>query len=99
MFIITGEFQAKPECVEEIKAMAAELIPLSQGEAGCISYAFYEDQSQAGRFLFFERWQSRDGISEHFEKSYFKEFVRRFPAMIIGEAAIEIHEITSTEKV
>lgn len=79
--------------------MAAALVAISNTEEGCISYGFFEDQITPGQFLFFEKWKSREAIGEHFEKPYFKDFAERFPAMIEGEATIEIHEIKTTESV
>jgi len=97
MFIINGQFTVKAENREALVQMANKLVVLSNNEEGCISYSFFEDQSAPGQFLFFEKWQSRQAINEHFEKPYFKDFAQRFPAMIDGEALIEIHEIKTTE--
>ncbi len=99
MFIISGEFQVKEERREELIEMSLNLIPLSLSEAGCISYSFLEDCARPGTFLFFERWKSRSDISDHFGKSYFKDFAEKFPDMISGDAIIEIHEVAAIEKV
>jgi len=99
MFIINGQFTVKAASRDALVEMAQALVGLSNAEEGCISYGFYEDQSTPGQFLFFEQWQSRAAITKHFEKPYFKDFAERFPAMIEGNAAIEIHEIKASESV
>lgn len=99
MFIIAGQFRAKPECRTELIAMSNDLLQPSRQESGCISYSFYEDQSAENHFLFFERWHDRGSIDVHFEKSYLKDFAARFPDMIEGEAEINIYEIKHTEKI
>ncbi|MBV1909032.1 MAG: antibiotic biosynthesis monooxygenase [Kangiellaceae bacterium] len=99
MYIISGEFKVKAEYKEELIAMSLELIPQSLQESGCLSYGFYENQSALGNFLFFERWENRESISEHFEKSYFQNFASKFPQMIDGQASIEIHQVSATEHV
>jgi len=99
MFIINGQFTVKPASRDALVQMAAKLVGLSNEEEGCISYGFYEDQTKPGNFLFFEKWKSREAINEHFGNPYFTDFAKRFPGMIEGEAAIEIHEIKSTESV
>ena len=99
MFIINGQFTAKANCRAALTRMAADLVKVSNTEAGCISYQFLEDQTTPGNFLFFEKWKSREAINEHFGKPYFQEFAKRFPEMIEGEATIEIHEIKNTESV
>lgn len=97
MYIISAEFKVKNEFKEQLIKMALELVPLSEAEPGCISYRFFEDLSEEGKFLFFERWVSREAIGEHFEKSHFHAFAEKFPSMIEGEASIEIHNIAATE--
>lgn len=99
MYIISGEFQVKLAQRAALKAMSLKLVPLSLEESGCLSYSFLEDHSRPGYFMFFERWQSREDIAQHFEKPYFAEFAAAFPAMIEGEARIEIHQIANTELV
>ncbi len=99
MFIISGEFDVKEEYRDKIIRMSLDLIPQSLDEAGCLSYRFLEDVSEPNRFLFFERWNSRQDIVTHFGKPYFLSFAESFPTMIDGEAVIEIHEIAATENV
>ncbi|MEP3248503.1 MAG: putative quinol monooxygenase [Sneathiella sp.] len=99
MHIISGEFDVKPEYRERIIQMSLDLIPQSLEEAGCVAYRFLEDVAEPNRFLFFERWKSKEDIDAHFGKSYFQAFAEGFPAMIDGNAVIEIHEIASTETV
>lgn len=97
MFIIAGEFKVKAEHRAGLIAMSTALLQPSRREHGCLSYGFYEDHSEANRFLFFERWRDRASIDAHFQTNYFKDFAARFPGMIVGEAKINIYEITHTE--
>jgi len=48
-------------------------------------------------FLFFDEWQSREAISAHFETSYFQDFARRIPDMIMDEASVKIYPIADIE--
>ena len=97
MYIISGQFKVKEQYKDELIKLSLELIPPSENETGCISYSFLEDKLKRGHFLFFERWKTRQDITQHFGKTYFKFFAERFPDMIEGEAIIEIHEIKNTE--
>ncbi|WP_161941259.1 putative quinol monooxygenase [Pseudovibrio axinellae] len=99
MYIISGSFKAKDECRADLISMAKKLITPSQAEEGCISYNVYESPLNPGEFLFFERWKTREAITNHFEQPYFKDFSQKFPAMIVGSAQIEIHEVKGTEQV
>lgn len=97
MYIISGEFKVRDESRDELVEISLKLIPHSLKEPGCLSHGFFEDLERPGYFLFFERWKSRADIAAHFEEPYFKDFAEKFPAMIEGEATIEIHEVASTE--
>ena len=99
MYVIAGKFTVKPEYKQQLIDMSKALIPQSLGEAGCITYGFYEDQATLGDFLFFEEWQSREAISQHFEMSYFQDFAKKFPEMIIDEASIKIYQVSTVENV
>jgi len=99
MYIIAGHFKVKAECRVELIAMSKALLPPSRSEEGCISFDFYEDQSKENNFLFFERWQDRQSIDAHFHKNYFKDFAKRFPDMIEGDAEIKIYKIDNVETV
>ena len=46
--------------------------------------------------MFFERWESRANINQHFEKTYFKQFTEVVQIMT-EKVVIEIHEVASTE--
>ena len=93
MHVIAGKFKVKPERRKEIVALAHSLFDLSRAEPGNISYNFYEDKGSENSFLFFEEWESQQAIDFHFQTPYFKEFMVKFPNMIVGEPQITIYEI------
>lgn len=99
MYTIAGKFTVKPKFKNQLIDMSKKLIPQSLQESGCISYGFYEDQTTFGDFLFFEEWQSREAITEHFKTSYFQNFAEKFPEMIDGQASIKIYQVTNIENV
>jgi len=99
MYTIAGKFTVKPEYKDQLIEMSKKLIPQSLQESGCISYGFYEDQTTLGDFLFFEEWQSRETITQHFGTSYFQDFAKKFPEMIVGKASIKIYQVSNIESV
>ena len=99
MHVIAGKFTVKPAHKEQLIAMSKALIPQSLQETACISYGFYEDQVTPGDFLFFEEWESREAIAQHFDTSYFQDFSAKFPEMIEGTASIKIYQVSNIEDV
>jgi quinol monooxygenase YgiN len=92
MIVLSGTFTAKPGAAATLVTLAAALLPPSRAEPGCIRYDFLQDALNPSRFVFFELWQTRRDLNEHFEKPYFKVFAEQFPALIEGEAEIVTYE-------
>lgn len=92
MIVLSGTFTAKAGAESQLIKLAAELLPLSRNEPGCMRYDFLRDPLNPGRFVFFELWKSRNDLNEHFQKSYFKAFAAEFPALIEGSAEILTYE-------
>ena len=94
MILVYGTFTTKPQHRQTMIELARSLVAPSSAEPGCMLYSFLEDTAQPGRFVFFEKWQSRSDLDAHFKKSYFLDFAQQFPQMIEGEGVIEIHEVS-----
>jgi quinol monooxygenase YgiN len=88
MLVLSGTFTAKQGSEAKLIELAAALLPPSRTESGCLRYDFLQDAVAPGRFVFFEVWQCRSDLDQHFQKPYFKIFAAAFPALIEGEAEI-----------
>lgn len=95
--IVTGNVKVKPDKKEEFIALSRTFIEPSRSEAGCISYSFYEDESEDNTFLFFEVWRDRAALDYHFQTPYFHKFVEKSPDLLAQPAQIKIYNIASLE--
>lgn len=95
--IVTGNIKVKPDKKEEFIALSRTFIQPSRSESGCISYSFYEDESEDNTFLFFEIWRNRAALDYHFQTPYFHEFVEKSPDLLAQPAQIKIYNIASLE--
>lgn len=99
MYIITAEFMAKSERRDDMIAACKKITSHTIGEAGCISYEFFEDQSCENRFFFFERWASLEAIDAHMQMPYLIEHSKKFISLVVeGTTMAEMHEITKTKR-
>lgn len=96
--IVTGSMQVKPEKRQEFLDLAQSCIQPSRSETGCIFYNFYEDSTEPNKFLFFEEWQNRNALEEHFQTSYFQRFAAKVPELFIGAVTIKIYHVSSIEQ-
>lgn len=97
MIVICGRFKTSPRQRQALTQLCASLIAPSTAEDGCLSYSFYEDQMEPDSFIFFEEWRDQAAIDNHFEQSYFKDAMERFPDLIIGDPVIKIYTTSNIE--
>lgn len=77
MISIVAKCQGKPETVDEIVELALDLVRVTRKEEGNISYDFYADISDSGRFTFIEVWKDQAAIDLHMESAHFRDFVEK----------------------
>lgn len=97
MVILTGWLAIKPDFRSRFMRAGYAMLPLSRAEAGCLEYNFYVDAHSDCRFIFVEKWASREALEAHFQTPHFKTFFEVIEA-IAGEApTVEIHTVSATE--
>ncbi|MBE9202236.1 antibiotic biosynthesis monooxygenase [Synechocystis salina LEGE 06099] len=95
--IVAGNIKVRPEKRQEFIALSQTFIEPSRSEPGCISYSFYEDETEDNKFLFFEVWRNRAALDYHFQTPYFHEFVEKSPDLLAKAAEIKIYKIAEFE--
>ncbi len=95
MLILIAKFQTKPECREDLIALAKNAIEPSRAEEGCIIYDFLQDPFEQDSFTFYEKWRSREDLDLHFGEPHFKEFAEKVPEYIVGEPSLTSYEIAN----
>lgn len=68
---------AKKGREQELRKDLAALVPLSRKEDGNLGYELLVDQADPGRFVFVERWASKEQREKHHAQS---EHITRFHA-------------------
>ncbi|UAJ73997.1 antibiotic biosynthesis monooxygenase [Synechocystis sp. PCC 7339] len=95
--IVAGNIKVRPEKRQEFIALSQTFIEPSRSEPGCISYSFYEDETEDNKFLFFEVWRNRAALDYHFQTPYFHEFVEKSPDLLVKAAEIKVYKIAGFE--
>lgn len=73
--VLMARLKVKADKIEEAKAAALAIVEPSRNEPGCINYDVHQTLDDPTVFLWHETWANQKAIDEHFEMSYFKEFV------------------------
>ncbi|MFL0198450.1 putative quinol monooxygenase [Clostridium sp. WILCCON 0269] len=71
--------------------LAKELIEKSRQEAGCISYALFEDINDDSTLSFIEEWQDNEAIQQHNNSEHFKRIVPLLAELRIGQGEVNIY--------
>jgi quinol monooxygenase YgiN len=96
--VVVGKFTAKPEKQDELIRLAHQMFKPSRAEPGCLSYEFYEDTQGEHTFVFVETWKDQAAIDYHFQTDYFKQFMAKFPDLIVGKPEIKVFDIASVKQ-
>lgn len=95
MIVITGAARVGEGNRAAFEKVAERQVRLSRAEAGNISYSYYEDRIELGRFFFYEEWRDRDAVDFHFAQPYCHEFMAAARELADAEPEITIREIVA----
>jgi quinol monooxygenase YgiN len=76
MLAVAGYVDWPAELSEEIRVILTAITERSLRDAGCLAYWWAEDLVHAGRFRFFEAWESEACHVDHQVAEYEKDFRR-----------------------
>ena len=90
--VIAQDF-IKPEFIEMVRPLYAELVEKTRQEPLCLSYDLFVDQKDPGHFVFVEQWPDRAALDIHCASEHFRRLVplinrhqRREPTFILMDA-------------
>src|SRR5690606_36455191 len=98
MIVITGAARVAEENRAAFAKVAERQVTLSRAEPGNVSYAWFEDKMERGRFFFYEEWKDRAAVDFHFAQSYCHEFMEAARRLAETEPDLTIREIMVKER-
>lgn len=72
--VIAQDF-IKPEFIEIVRPLYAELVEKTKLEPLCIAYDLFVDQKDPGHFVFIEQWPDRAALDIHCASEHFRRLV------------------------
>lgn len=81
---VVAHIQARPETIEETKAMLLGLIAPTRQEAGCISYHLHQNNADPADFTFVEEWVSDEALNEHLQTPHLTAALAKIPRLLAG---------------
>ncbi|NMN94712.1 putative quinol monooxygenase [Antrihabitans stalactiti] len=92
---VVAVIQAKPDTIEEVRAVLADLVRASRAEPGCVSYDLNESLAAPGTFVAIESWRSQEDLAEHAKSQHM-----RAALSAVGDrlaAAPAVHPLTPVD--
>lgn len=75
--VVVGAFIARPSKEDDARQAFEALIEPTHTESGCILYALHQGADDPTRFVFIERWGSREELDAHLKSDHVAELLRR----------------------
>jgi quinol monooxygenase YgiN len=74
LLTVVAEMVAKPGMEDELKRRLLSLMEPTRKEDGCMQYDLHQNTDQAGRFVFYENWRSREALERHLQSPHLLAF-------------------------
>jgi quinol monooxygenase YgiN len=88
--VVVAEGKAKPGKEDELRTRLQALLAPTRVEDGCIQYDMHESLDEPGRFVFLERWSSKEALDRHLQTPHLKDFFGFADTLVDGEIGIRL---------
>ena len=95
MIVIAGTIRIDTAKESEAIAASVEMMKETHKEAGCISYVFSRDLTEAGAFRIFEEWESQEALDLHFAAPHMAAFQKAMGGFGVKEMVVKKYEVSS----
>ena len=84
VLVVVAEGKAKAGKEDELRRKLQGLLSPTRAEEGCLQYDMHESLDDPGRFVFFERWTSREALDRHLKTPHLTEFFGHAEQLLDG---------------
>jgi quinol monooxygenase YgiN len=90
---VVARIVAKPDKVEETRALLVSLIAPTRKEPGCVSYQLLQNRADATDFTFVEEWESEAALNAHFTTDHVKAAFAKAPELVAAAPDIRQYAV------
>jgi quinol monooxygenase YgiN len=98
MVILTAHFAVQPDKMEASILSCSKVRTESHKEPACLEYDFFQSPDNPLRMVFLERWETREGLEEHFGTEHFKQFFAEAQTWLATPPEITIYSVSNIER-
>lgn len=74
---VTASFTVRPDALDAMRAILAELVARTLEEPGCLDYGYYQSLAEPLRFRSFEVWRSAAAETAHWSTGHLRSALER----------------------
>ncbi|WCE08673.1 MULTISPECIES: putative quinol monooxygenase [Pseudomonas] len=89
---VVAILHAQPGQAQAVERALQAIVAPSRAEAACHFYTPHRDPSHEGRYVFIERWASREALAEHEETAHFKQLLADLDGLLSEPPQVMILE-------
>jgi quinol monooxygenase YgiN len=75
---VIARIKARPEKIDEMRALLAGLVGPTRAEPGCLRYELLHNLADPSDFTFVEEWRDDTALESHFNTEHIKQALTRF---------------------
>ncbi len=88
---------AKEDKVEQVIALAKELVAKSVQEVGCLKYELYQEEHTPRELVILEEWETKEHLDKHMASAHFKSLIPQMSALMDKEPEINTYQILTVK--
>jgi len=88
--IVISTVRLRADRLDEGRKVIESVVSRIHEDAGCLTYAAYEDAADPPTLVLVEKWASRQAIDEHSRAPFLAEAVSRLGELLTAEPEIRV---------
>ena len=85
---LTAIIKAKPEYQKDVKAVLQNMVVNTRKENACLQYDLHQKTDDENTFVFYEIWESMEGLDLHNTQPYIQEFIALATQKLAGQPEV-----------
>ena len=90
--VVVGALKARPGKEDDAREALAGLVAPTHDESGCILYALHQGTDDPQRFVFVERWSSREELDAHLQSPHIAALLERADELLAEPPDINVFQ-------
>lgn len=90
---VVARMIARPEAVDEVRAVLSGLVGPTRAEAGCVVYELLQNRNDPTDFTFVEEWESDAALDAHLASEHLRDAGAKLPPLLAAEPDIRRYSV------